>query len=75
MIDTKNKDKREQTLKTQNTKVVATTSQQQYHRLTCITHIDRKGAGLQYRSRDMRFPIMWYVRPANAQTSLRVRAV
>ena len=26
-------------------------------------------------SRDMRFPTMWYVRSANAQTSLRIRAV
>ena len=25
-------------------------------------------------SRDMRFPTMWYVRPSNAQTSLRMRA-
>ena len=24
---------------------------------------------------DMRFPTMWYVRPAKAQTSLRIRAV
>ena len=23
-------------------------------------------------SRDMRFPLMWYVRPAEAQTSLRI---
>ena len=26
-------------------------------------------------SHDMRFPTMWYVRPAKAQTSLRIRAV
>ena len=26
-------------------------------------------------SRHMRFPTMWYVRPAKAQTSLRIRAV
>ena len=26
-------------------------------------------------SRDMRFPTIWYVRPAKAQTSLRIRAV
>ena len=26
-------------------------------------------------SRDMRFPPMWYVRPAKAQTSLRIRTV
>ena len=29
---------------------------------------------LTYMSRDMRFPTMWYVRLANAQTSLRTRA-
>ena len=28
-----------------------------------------------YLSRDMRFPTMWYVRPAKTQTSLRIRAV
>ena len=28
-----------------------------------------------YVSHDMRFPTMWYVRPAKAQTSLRIRAV
>ena len=28
-----------------------------------------------YLSRDMRFPTMWYVRPAKAQTSLHIRAV
>ena len=26
-------------------------------------------------SRDMRFPTMWYVLPAKAKTSLRIRAV
>ena len=26
-------------------------------------------------SRHIRFPTMWYVRPAKAQTSLRIRAV
>ena len=26
-------------------------------------------------SHDMKFPTMWYVRPAKAQTSLRTRAV
>ena len=26
-------------------------------------------------SRNIRFPTMWYVRPAKAQTSLRIRAV
>ena len=30
----------------------------------------------QYQlSRDVRFPTMWYVRPAKAQTSLRISAV
>ena len=29
----------------------------------------------EYTSRDMRFPTMWYVRPAKAQTSLRIRTV
>ena len=24
-------------------------------------------------SRDMRFPLMWYVRPAKARTSMRIR--
>ena len=28
-----------------------------------------------YLSHDMRFPTMWYVRPAKAQTSLYIRAV
>ena len=28
----------------------------------------------RYMSHDMRFPTMWYVRPAKAQTSLRIRA-
>ena len=27
-----------------------------------------------YMSRDMRLATMWYVRPAKAQTSLRIRA-
>ena len=30
---------------------------------------------MRYMSRDMRFPTMWYVRPAKAQTSLCIRAV
>ena len=29
----------------------------------------------QQMSRDMRFPTMWYVPPAKAQTSLRIHAV
>ena len=28
-----------------------------------------------YMSHDMRFPTMWYVQPAKAQTSLRIGAV
>ena len=28
-----------------------------------------------YMSRDMRFPIMWYVQPAKAQTSLHIPPV
>ena len=28
-----------------------------------------------YMSHDMRFPTMWYIRPAKAQSSLRIRAV
>ena len=32
-------------------------------------------AGKEHKSHDMRFPTMWYVRPAKAQTSLRIRAV
>ena len=28
----------------------------------------------EYLSHDMRFPTMWYVRPAKAQTSLRIQA-
>ena len=31
-------------------------------------------AGIIEMSHDMRFPTMWYVRPAKAQTSLRIRA-
>ena len=30
--------------------------------------------GEMYLSRDKRFPTMWYVRPAKAQTSLRIQA-
>ena len=30
---------------------------------------------LNYMSRDMRIPTIWDVRPENAQTSLRIRAV
>ena len=30
---------------------------------------------MKHLSRNMRFPTMWYVRPAKAQTSLRIRAV
>ena len=31
--------------------------------------------GVDKMSRDMRFPTMWYVRPAKPQISLRIRAV
>ena len=30
---------------------------------------------VSHMSRDMRFPTMWYVRPAKAQTSLRIRVL
>ena len=30
---------------------------------------------LKYMSHNMRFPTMWYVRPAKAQTSLRIRTI
>ena len=35
----------------------------------------RYECGISHLSRDMGFPTMWYVRPAQAQTSLRIRAV
>ena len=38
----------------------------------CIIWIQRTIACM---SCDMRFPTMWYVRPAKAQTSLHIRAV
>ena len=34
-----------------------------------------KKARKTHMSRDMRFQTMWYVRPAQAQTSLRIHAV
>ena len=34
-----------------------------------------KTAKIAQMSRGMRFPTMWYVRPAKAQTCLRIRAV
>ena len=37
--------------------------------------LDQLGKMQNDLSRDMRFPTMWYVRPAKAQTSLRIRAV
>ena len=36
---------------------------------------ETKQKSKQYMSRELRFPTMRYVRPANAQTSLRIRAV
>ena len=39
-------------------------------------HIEYPLYNTSYKiSQCMRFPTMWYVRPANAQTSLRIRAV
>ena len=35
-----------------------------------IAHLGAFGSG-ELKSRNMRFPTMWYVRPAKAQTSLR----
>ena len=32
------------------------------------------GNNCMHMGREMRFPTMWYVRPAKAQTSLRIRA-
>ena len=37
--------------------------------------MDLYGHIFQQMSRDMRFPTMWYVPPAKAQTSLPIRAV
>ena len=40
-------------------------------------HQGEKGSCMTLRihmSQDKRFPTMWYVRPAKAQTSLRIRA-
>ena len=39
--------------------------------------LDHKDTPIKHdkMSRDMRFPTMWYVRPAKAQTSLRIGAV
>ena len=46
----------------------------------CYNEVFYKGTALGMfalsdMSRDMRFPTMWYVRPAKAQTSLRICAV
>ena len=46
-----------------------------------VIHKDEKGNKVMLflywlqMSCDMRFPTMWYVRPANPQISLRIRAV
>ena len=42
---------------------------QDFHSCTCFA------LALLNMSHNMRFPTMWYVRPAKAQTSLRIRAV
>ena len=44
--------------------------------LACADKLPRKRLTVQfYLSRDMRFPTMWYVRPAKPQISLRICAV
>ena len=40
-----------------------------------ILNSDRDPQNIPQMSRDMRFLTMWYVRPAKAQASLRIRAV
>ena len=45
-----------------------------------LTHLSRMDSGrtgwyTKQMCSDMRFPIMWYVRPAKSQISLRIRAV
>ena len=45
--------------------------------LTCCQHIIERIGNFTWSnhlSRGMRFPAIWYVRPAKAQTSLRIRA-
>ena len=42
--------------------------------IQCVT-VELLQIQAQNLSRDMRFPTMWYVRPAKVQTSLRKRAV
>ena len=41
----------------------------------CECFKEMKVFHIPHMSRDMRFPTIWYVRPARAQTSLRLRAV
>ena len=41
----------------------------------CIAEFDYQNQRKGYFSCDMRFPTMWYVRQAKAQTSLRIRTV
>ena len=43
--------------------------------LLSFTFLSTLTQRILHMSRDMRFPIMWCVRPAKAQTSLRIRAV
>ena len=40
----------------------------------CIADVVPLLVTAEQLSRDMRFPTIWYVRPAKAQTSLRIRA-
>ena len=42
------------------------------HCCGCINHLDDK---VLHMSPGMRFPTMWYVRPAKPQISMRIRAV
>ena len=42
---------------------------------TGICHVGMHVKTCAHMSRDMRFPTMWYVRPAKPQISLRIRAV
>ena len=44
-------------------------------RHTKAASLDNAYHAITYMSCVMRFPTMWYVRPAKAQTSLRIRIV
>ena len=43
--------------------------------LITSTYINRLTPSKYHMGRDMRFPTMWYVRPAKAQTGMRMRTV